>query len=178
MGCPSPPDLSLDARAQDPAWRLKQFQQEHGPALLFAADSAGRREALQDHLSDQGIKTASVADWADFLNRGLDSAITTGPLEHGAWIPAANLCVIAEAELYGQRVMQRRRRKRSSESENEATLRDLSELRVGAPLCTSTMALAATRDCRPLKWGATHRIPSRLNTPMAPTSTSPSPTFT
>ena len=134
MGCPSPPDLALDARAQDPAWRLKQFQQEHGPALLFAADSAGRREALQDHLSDQGIETANVADWGDFLDRGLDSAITTGPLEHGAWIPAANLCVVAETELYGQRVMQRRRRKRSSESENEATMRDLSELRVGAPV--------------------------------------------
>jgi len=160
MGCPSPPDLSLDARAQDPAWRLKQFQQEHGPALLFAADSAGRREALQDHLSDQGIKTASVADWADFLNRGLDSAITTGPLEHGAWIPAANLCVIAEAELYGQRVMQRRRQAQLGIRERGPLSGTSPSSGWVPPLCTSTMALAATRDCRPLKkWGQPTEFP-------------------
>ena len=134
MGCQRPPDLSLEAKAGDPAWRIRQFHQQQKPRLLFVADSAGRREALREHLGRQGIETAEIADWDDFLEQDRSPAITTGPIEAGTWLTQAGICVVAETELYGHRVMQHRRRQRSAESENEAGLRDISELREGAPV--------------------------------------------
>ena len=45
-----------------------------------------------------------------------------------------NLALIAEAQLFGKRIMQRRRRQRESERSQDAMVRDLSELRIGAPV--------------------------------------------
>ena len=128
------PDLSLDGRSEEPAERLRRFLEQHSQRVLIVADSAGRREALEQTLGGHGINTKYCDGWSEFLHSSLPQAITIGPLEAGVWLDQAGLAVIAETELYGQRVMQRRRRQRSSESENENTIRDLSELRIGSPV--------------------------------------------
>ncbi len=128
------PDIALDGRASNPAHRLQSYIENHSMRMLFVADSAGRREALQQQLAEQHIPTDQVNDWPSFLAGQTPLGITTGPLEHGTRLDDADICVITETELYGERVLQRRRRQRSSESANENTIRDLSELRVGAPV--------------------------------------------
>ncbi|MEQ6885215.1 transcription-repair coupling factor [Salicola sp. Rm-C-2C1-2] len=134
MACMPMPDIALDARSEDPAAKLRSFMEDRSPRVLFAADSAGRREALLEQLRQYGWHPSEVADWQRFRAGEETVALCTGPLEHGAWLEEAGLCVIAEAELYGQRVMQRRRRQRATDSDTESGIRDLSELRVGAPV--------------------------------------------
>ncbi|WP_077531565.1 transcription-repair coupling factor [Vreelandella utahensis] len=134
MPCAPLPDIALDARAEDPAAKLRAFMDERSPRVLFAADSAGRREALLEQLRQYGWQPREVDNWQQFQAASDTVGLCTGPLEHGAWLNEAGLCVIAEAELYGQRVMQRRRRQRATDSDTEGSIRDLSELRVGAPV--------------------------------------------
>ncbi|MGM0449886.1 MAG: transcription-repair coupling factor [Pseudomonadota bacterium] len=128
------PDIAFDGRAEDPAARLRTFLSEHSPRVLFAADSAGRREALLEQLRQHGWQPKEVPDWQTFSTGEQSVALCTGPLEHGSWLNEAGLCVISEAELFGQRVMQRRRRQRATDTDTDSGIRDLSELRVGAPV--------------------------------------------
>lgn len=134
MPCSPLPDIALDARAEDPPAKLRDFMNQWAPRVLFAADSAGRREALLEQLRQYGWQPQEVGSWQQFRAGDEPVGLCTGPLEHGAWLQEAGLCIIAEAELYGQRVMQRRRRQRATDSDTTGNIRDLSELRIGAPV--------------------------------------------
>ena len=128
------PDVVMDGRAADPAGRLKRFIQEFHGRILICAESSGRREALIDNLADHKLKLATVQSWSEFLeNENTTLAITIAPLEQGMVLPGQNLALITETALFGERVLQRRRRQKPTETD-DAGYRDLSELRIGAPV--------------------------------------------
>jgi len=127
------PDISIDGRATDPAAALREFLNGFDGRVLLCAETAGRREALLELLGNQGLRPDPVDDWAGFLASESPLALTVAMLEEGALFRAAGLSVVAEAQLFGQRVMQRRRRARSTEA-GDAAIRDLSELRLDAPV--------------------------------------------
>ncbi|MEL0027778.1 MAG: DEAD/DEAH box helicase, partial [Perlucidibaca sp.] len=103
------------------------------PPPLPCAESAGRRESLLDLFARWDIRPAVVSGWADFLSSDAGLAITIAPLEQGLVSPG--LALIAESQLFGQRVQQRRRRKATSETgQDELAIRSLSELQPGAPV--------------------------------------------
>ena len=60
-------------------------------------------------------------------------AITIAPLDQGMQINSAGVALIAESQLFGQRVMQRRRRGKATDL-GDAVIRNLTELREGAPV--------------------------------------------
>ncbi|MCE5232050.1 MAG: transcription-repair coupling factor [Mizugakiibacter sp.] len=61
-------------------------------------------------------------------------AITVAPLEQGFALAAPALTVLTERELFGERVRQERRRRRTAARDPEAVIRDLTELALGAPI--------------------------------------------
>jgi len=128
------PALALDSRSARPLHRLVDFLDAEADRVLIAADSAGRREALDSLLREANLPVAHCDDWQAFLNSDVQVAITLGPLEKGFWSPKAKVALLAEAQLYGERVMQRRRREKTTDVSTEATIRDLSELRPGSPV--------------------------------------------
>ena len=133
-GTESLPDVAMDGRAADPAGRLKRFIQEFHGRILICAESSGRREALIDNLADHKLKLSTVQSWSEFLeNESTTLAITIAPLEQGMVLPGQNLALITESALFGERVLQRRRRQKPTETD-DAGYRDLSELRIGAPV--------------------------------------------
>ena len=133
-GTESLPDVAMDGRAADPAGRLKRFIQEFHGRILICAESSGRREALIDNLADHKLKLSTVQSWSEFLeNESTTLAITIAPLEQGMVLPGQNLALITETALFGERVLQRRRRQKPTETD-DAGYRDLSELRIGAPV--------------------------------------------
>jgi len=91
-------------------------QVQKGRRVLFAAFSAGARDRLQLVLKDHGIEPlhqiAATAD-LDALPRNA-CAIAVLPLEHG--FTAADLCVIAEQDILGDRLVRPRRRQRRAEN--------------------------------------------------------------
>ncbi|MGF2735236.1 transcription-repair coupling factor [Marinobacter sp. DUT-1] len=136
VNCPSRslPDVAMDGRAADPAARLKRFIEEFGGRLLIGAESSGRREALIENLSSHDLKPRNLDDWQSFISEDeCPLAITIAPMEQGLVLPEQHLALVTETALFGERVLQRRRREKPTELD-DGGYRDLSELRIGAPV--------------------------------------------
>jgi transcription-repair coupling factor (superfamily II helicase) len=128
------PDLSTQGARQTPAERLQHFMQQHTGPLLLCAESAGRREVLLENLAAHGLTPPEVADWADFLASGLRFAISTAPIDRGMYFGEDAPALVCEAQLFGNRVAQRRRRSKVDETQAENVFRDINELREGVPV--------------------------------------------
>ncbi|HRE55388.1 MAG TPA: transcription-repair coupling factor [Candidatus Competibacter sp.] len=129
----SPPTLPLEPRAERPAAALESFLMEFPGRVLFAAESAGRREVLLDTLRGYGLKLQVCESWTEFLAReDLRLALTVAPLEQGLLLIDPPLAIIAEPQLYGERVRQVRRR--TSNRDPDAIIRNLTDLNPGTPV--------------------------------------------
>ncbi len=129
----SPPSLVMDARAREPAAALLAFLRDTSRRVLFAAETSGRREHLLELLRGHDIFPRPCESWHDFLDDDAPLGITVAPLEQGLSLSRPRLEVISEPQLFGQQVMQRRRRRRA-QRDADAVIRNLAELRPGAPV--------------------------------------------
>jgi len=125
-----PPQLTFSAQHDRPCDALLQFVDNFDGRILFAAETAGRRETLLELLRDNGIQPTHANNWDEFLADDSPLAITVAPLEQGLLLPQNKLAVIAEPQLFGQQVMQRRRRSRKKR-DSDAVIRNLAELTIG-----------------------------------------------
>ncbi|RMN84801.1 CarD family transcriptional regulator, partial [Pseudomonas cannabina] len=129
------PDLSIEAKASQPLAALAKFLDEFPGRVLFTAESAGRREVLLELLERLKLRPKTVDSWLDFVDGKDRLAITIAPLDDGLLLEQPALALVAESPLFGQRVMQRRRReKRTDGGNNDAVIKNLTELREGAPV--------------------------------------------
>ncbi len=133
FACSSLPDIKVDSRAARPLLRLETALQQFSGRVLFCAESPGRREALLELLVSIAIKPQQVATWREFLDSDISLGITLHPLEQGMCITTPPLWVISESDLFGEQVLQRRRRVRAQDSA-EQWIKNLAELQVGAPV--------------------------------------------
>ncbi|MRI34184.1 transcription-repair coupling factor [Endozoicomonas sp. OPT23] len=127
------PELTLNARADNPLAPLQQLidQQQR---ILLVAETAGRREVLLELLAESNIKPVNFNSLSTFLSRTEPLGITVGGLYSGIYLDSPELAIVPESLLLGQRVMQKRRRKGVTEVETDQTIRNLTELREGAPV--------------------------------------------
>ncbi|AJD48435.1 transcription-repair coupling factor [Isoalcanivorax pacificus W11-5] len=122
-------------RSGNPFAPLQTLVMEHAPLrVLVCAETAGRREALLELMQKQGIQPTLVDGWQAFLAGQGDWQLTVGELEQGFWAPQHGLLVVAESQLYGERIMQRRRRKTGQETSADQAFRSLGELVPGSPV--------------------------------------------
>ncbi len=133
FGTATLPPLGLQARTAQPAAALQAFIASQPGRILFIAESAGRREMLLDTLHGFEIRPAVLESWQAFLTSDAPLALTVSPQEQGLWLKDAGLVIITETQLLGERVRQERRRK-SSESDPDQIIRNLTELHIGAPV--------------------------------------------
>lgn len=128
------PDLAIQAKANEPMGALAQFLDEFPGRVLFTAESAGRREVLLELLARLRLKPVEVEGWNEFVGSKERLAITIAPLDDGLQLEQPALALIAESPLFGQRVMQRRRREKTRGDHGDAVIKNLTELREGAPV--------------------------------------------
>lgn len=129
------PELAIEAKANQPLAALSNFLDQFAGRVLFTAESAGRREVLLELLERLKLRPKTVDGWQEFVDGKDRLAITIAPLDEGLVLDQPSLALIAESPLFGQRVMQRRRReKRSDQGNNDAVIKNLTELREGAPV--------------------------------------------
>jgi len=131
-----PPDLAINAKAKDPLNALKSFLKEPSQQpgrILFCAESAGRRESLLDLLRKAGITPTEVGGWQEFLQGEAKLSICISLIDRGLYLADDKISLICEAQLFGQRVQQRRRRKASTDN-SEFIFKNLTELSDGAPV--------------------------------------------
>ena len=129
----TPPSLPIDGRADRPIGFLQDFIASHAGRCLIVAETPGRREILLETLGAHDLRPTLVESWNDFLACSTDLAMTVAELEDGACIDVPPVAVITESQLFGTRAAQRRRR-RGAGRDPEGLVRDLSELRIGAPV--------------------------------------------
>ena len=138
-------DISADNEAQITLHKLSRLlEQQPSKRVLFCAETEGRLESLCEQLSSIDVtprKLAGFKDWASKAghqhspSEGADYAICVGNIGQGVLLTDNNSAIISEANLYGQRVRQSRRRKNRNNSFDPAHIvRNLSELKLGAPI--------------------------------------------
>jgi transcription-repair coupling factor (superfamily II helicase) len=132
LDCIQPPELPVQSQQKEPLAALQSFLIQRDGAVLFCAESAGRREALLELLSRINIKPTQTKDWSSFVDSAVDLAITEFPLEQGLSVPG-EFHLITETQLFGRQVFQRRRRSREQE-QNDQVIKNLSELNTGSPV--------------------------------------------
>ena len=114
---------------------FKQFLQTFNGRVLITAETLGRRETLLDLLKKYALTPKLVGDWQEFLEKTAPLMLTVAPLEHGLILEAEqSIAVISEAQLLGERVSQRRLRKKSASRDPDTVIRNLTELNIGAPV--------------------------------------------
>lgn len=129
------PNLAIEAKANQPLAALSTFLDEFPGRVLFTAESAGRREVLLELLDRLKLRPKTLDSWQEFVESKERLAITIAPLDEGLVLEQPALALVAESPLFGQRVMQRRRReKRMDGHSSDAVIKNLAELREGAPV--------------------------------------------
>lgn len=128
------PQITLDHHADKPFQAVETFLLQHNQRILFCAETAGRRESLLDLLASIDIKPAQFETFDQFLSSTAPIALTIAPLERGLQLLNPEIIVLTESQLFGQQVMQRRRRSKTRTVDGDAIIRHLAELNIGAPV--------------------------------------------
>ena len=147
----APRELRIDVRAEEPFAPLDAFLSDFEGRVLLAADSAGRREVLQEMLREHGHAVTLVPGWEAFAAGTARLALTVAPDLEGLTLTAPPIAVIAEAQLFGARARQERRRKRAADP--EAILRDLKDLNPGAPVVHEEYGVGRYAGLMPMNIG-------------------------
>ncbi len=106
---------------------------DEGERTLLLASSPGRREMLRELVAGRGYRPETVPGWRHFLSSDAPLCIAAGELEEGLRLPARSLRVVTARQLRMERPRQRTRRRRPAR-DPEALIRELADLRVGAPV--------------------------------------------
>ncbi len=130
------PQLTLQTNTDQPDKVLRAFISKPGfKKILFSAESAGRREFLHEILRHYSIQAHQVDTWGEFLrDQDYRYYIIASALQNGMTLLNQGIAVIAENQLFGERAVQRRRRKYRRTRDAESTIQSLEDLQQGAPV--------------------------------------------
>ena len=129
----APREVRVDARMEQPLAALDDFLADFDGRVLIAADSPGRREVLHEMLRGHGLAVVTAQGWEAFAGGAAPLALTVAADLGGLTLTEPRIAIISEAQLFGARARQERRRKRAA-VDPEAILRDLQDLNPGAPV--------------------------------------------
>jgi len=125
------PELGSDPKLKQPFSAVQQFMADHPTErIVFCAESAGRRETLLETLQQIDIKPQQFEHWQDFVDaESVGIGIIVAPLDQGLWLADQKIALITEAQLFGNRIAQRRRRNKN-QSNTDFIVKSLTELRI------------------------------------------------
>lgn len=126
------PELVMEPKAEEPLQRFLNFTHDC-PAIVFTAESPGRRETVRELLARRGVQPALVDNWEGFHETRPPLALAIAELSDGFVVPEAGLAVVPDSQVFGARVATRRQRRRPAR-DPATILRDLTDLTEGAPV--------------------------------------------
>lgn len=100
--------------------------------VLIVAPSAGRQEDILELLRPLGLSPRSYPSWQRFVGDSKQLGVAVGPLQSGFALDNPKLAVLSESMLLGTKPPTQRRRKPARDP--ESILRDLTDLKPGAPV--------------------------------------------
>ena len=129
--------VPIDVRAKEPLRLVEQYIAGFAGRLLVLAESNGRRETITELFTRHALPLKHYQNWTDFLAGDAKLGLAVAPVAEGVEIDDPHLAIITESQLFGERAAQRRRRRRTN-IESDAIVRNLAELNIGAPVVHET----------------------------------------
>lgn len=140
----APTEVRIDSRAENPAAALLAHLHEVPGRTLLAAESAGRRELLLDLLRNHDVPATLFDGFDTFVAGVARLGITVSAAISGLKLQDPALEILTEAQLFGDRARQERRRRRS-DRDPARILKELTDLRIGAPVVHETYGVGRYR---------------------------------
>lgn len=135
FACAELPQISVNDRAQNPIGDLLSFTTAHPKTkVLIAAESNGRREVIDELFVKHGLSTQSVTSWVDAKSHEANLLVCVAPLGRGLYLPEADFLLVTEQNLFGEHVLQKRRRDKQKDNATELVVKSLTELNIGSPV--------------------------------------------
>ncbi|MEG2902401.1 MAG: CarD family transcriptional regulator, partial [Massilia sp.] len=131
------PDVAVNRRLDDPLASLRTYLERSDTRVMICADSAGRRETLQQYFSEYRLDLTPVEGFEGFRASDARLALGVAPLQAGFELldaGAGHLVFITETELYAGSGRRAGKKKQEATSQVESMVRDLSELKIGDPV--------------------------------------------
>ena len=123
------PDLASNSRLAHPFLSLQEFIASKPGRILLCAETAGRRETLLELFRQIEINPVPFEHWQDFISSDAALGLTIAQIDRALWLQEENLLLITEAQIFEERIAQRRRRKRT-QSNTDFIIKSLTELHV------------------------------------------------
>ena len=152
------PDLAANPRARDPGAAIARFTDGFAGRILFVAESAGRREILEEFLARSGIRPTEVDDFEQFLNG--DSAVSIAIADAHCGFMTSDWALVTQSCLFGRpNLDDRRALGRARQLDPEQIVRNLTELNAGAPVVHEQHGVGRYRGLETLEIdGETHEF--------------------
>ncbi len=131
---PEPFSSEDDFRNVSGVGKLTILLRAHESPVLLSVESAGRREIILESLAKEGLQAEPVESWERFQASGAPLGITVTDITRPLFTSPKAPALVSEDQLFGQRVAQKRRRKTTEETDTQAIILDLTELRAGLPV--------------------------------------------
>ncbi len=129
----APAQLHIDPRGEAPAKPLAAHLHDAGERrTLLVAESAGRRELLLELLRSADLHADVCSGFDDFM-RGTTLGVAVSSAAPALRLSSPPLEVLSEAQIFGERVRQERRRRRA-ERDPAKLLQELTDLNLGSPV--------------------------------------------
>ena len=131
---PEPFASTDDFRNVSGVGKLAVLLKSHPSPVLLTVESAGRREIMLESLAKENLSAVVVDTWSDFLVNNAPLGIAVADISRPLFSQKERPALISEDQLFGERVAQKRRRKNTQETDAQAIVKDLTELRPGLPV--------------------------------------------
>jgi len=128
-----PPELKISSQNAEPSSALMAFLQEYSGRILFVAETPGRREILSELLRTHHIYPKLCKTWHEFVAAEEPICLTVFEIENGLSLIEPEICVVTEPQIFGQRAIQKRRRKKRG-LDSDAIVKNLTDLNIGSPV--------------------------------------------
>jgi len=140
----APPPLPVNLKSESPHAALFDYLAAYTGRVLLVAETPGRREVLKSLLREHGHLPPDAGGVHEFLAGTHRLGIAVWPLEKGLLLDEPAISIITEPQLYGERVLQRRRRTARGR-DPESIIRSLAELALGDPVVHETHGVGRYR---------------------------------
>lgn len=123
------PNLAINAKNKNPLQDLQAFIDAFKGKIIFAVETAGRRETLLELLKPLNLSLHYIENLTDLHAFNLWVTPVNGGF---IWQGEEKIALITERELLGERVQQRQ--KKSQALNPDTLIRNLAELNIGQPV--------------------------------------------
>ncbi|VVC76087.1 Transcription-repair-coupling factor [Aquicella siphonis] len=146
------PAMDINHKATQPLAPLQQFVQAYPGRILFCAETLGRREVLLQLFQSIALQPKYFTSWQQFISSNERCGIVVTSLDEGFSLDDPRITILPESRLYGNRVMQRRMRKKTTQ-DPDALIRDLTELQIDDAVVHIDHGVGRYRGLQTLKVG-------------------------